>query len=59
MRGLVDYLPVKHKTTDGEESRRKASLCYHLIPNADTRKQVCKSMFWQRLILGIDLYMTG
>ena len=52
VRGLVDFLPVKRKTTDGEESRRKASLAYFLKPDEGSRKQVCKSMFLATLGIG-------
>ena len=52
VRSLVDFVPVKHKTTDGGESRRKNSLADHLKANADTQKQVVKNMFLTTLGIG-------
>ena len=52
VRGLVDFLPVKRKTTDEGESLRKASLTYYLKPDDGSRKQVCKSMFLATLGIG-------
>ena len=50
-RSLVDFLPVKRKTTAGGESRQNSSLDYYLKPDEDTQKQVCKNKF---LVLGSD-----
>lgn len=52
VRGLVDRRPVKRRTGDGDKSRRRSSLIYHLKLPSDSRKEVCKNMFLSSLGLG-------